>query len=106
MGIAPTSPFHRSTHCPSRSQLEMAALKPCAWHSGGFNIGALINEWGFGVYNTIVIIKSPQNSIGNYLGRYSRASKARGFGLYRVYAFQSLRLALLRNLSSQGLTGA
>ena len=35
---------------------------------GSFNIGALIIRIGFwGAYHTIVIIRNPQNSIGNYI---------------------------------------
>ena len=34
------------------------------------NIGALIIRIGFGAHYTIIILRNPQNSIGNYLGGY------------------------------------
>ena len=44
----------------------------------GFHIAALISR--IGVYYTVTILRNPRNSIGNYLGPYSRVS---GFGLYK-----------------------
>ena len=41
------------------------------WVSVGCNVGALILRIGFGARYTIIIIRIPQNSIGNYLGPYS-----------------------------------
>ena len=36
-----------------------------------YNIGASIIRIGFGAQDTIIIKRSPQNSIGNYLAPYS-----------------------------------
>ena len=47
------------------------------------HIGALIVSIGFGGPYTITIIRNPQNSIGNYLGYISRASRHKFSGLIR-----------------------
>ena len=45
-----------------------------------YNIGALLIRMGFWGHSTIITIRSPQNSICNYLGPYS--------GRFRVVAFR------------------
>ena len=57
---------------PSASGLpcQKASNSGSLWRASKHNIGALIIRIGFWAHYTIFIIRTPQNSIGTYLGRY------------------------------------